>query len=435
MGNIALGKTAAASGYVMPFDPARAVDNDMSQLKRWVCNAVPGWLMLDLEKPTWINRWVVKNMGAIGFPSPDYNNRSYKLQGSMDRNYWTDIDTGLTDNSASLTDRTFTAVCYRYVRVYVNSGLRINKDLASIAELEIYEAPNPYLKSLTLSTGTLEPVFSSPVFNYTAGVGYDIGSIAVTPTVDDPTSTVKVNGVATPSGQPSAFLSLNVGTNVINIEVTAATGLKQVYTITVTRASTPYLTSITFSNGALVGNFSSTTYNYNANIGYDGSLISVTPTAEDANAGITVNGAQVISGHPTATPINLNVGVNPPITTVVTSKQGPDSRTYTVIPTRASNPYLSALAFVGKGATLTPGFNRATYTYTSSVTNSKTSVQIQATAEGGGDITVNGQAVPSGTPSQVIDLHVGTNLVTVICRAATGSDFKKYEITITRAAQ
>jgi len=434
MGNIALGTIATASSYVMPFAPSKAVDNDLNQLKRWVCNVTPGWLMLDLGKPAWINRWVVKNMGAIGFPSPDYNNRSYRLQGSSDNSCWNDIDTGLTENSADITDRTFGAVCYRYVRVYVDSGLRINKYLTSIAELEIYEAPNPYLRSLTISSGALNPAFSSTVFNYTADVGNDTGVITVTATADDPTSAIKVNGNTAASGQPYGPVNLNLGSNSISIEVTAASGLKQTYTVAVTRASSPYLTGISFSDGALAGTFAKTTLNYNANIGYDGSSITVTPTAEDANAGITVNGIQVTSGHPTTTPINLNVGVNGPITIVANSKEGVDSRTYTVIPTRASSPYLSGLLIDGV-RNMNPAFNRAAYIYTASVANSKTFAQIRATAESGGNITVNSQPVQSGQLSQNIPLQAGANLVTVICNSATGSDFRKYEITITRAAQ
>ena len=434
MGNIALNKPATASSYVLPFAPSKAVDGTLTPLGRWVCNTIPGWLMVDLGKSTWINRWVVKHMSMAGFPSPSYNDQSYKLQGSNDNHTWSDIDI-VTNNSQNSTDRTFIPVYYRYVRVYVDYGLTVNKNLASIEELEIYEAPNPYLKSLSLSSGSLNPAFSSTVFNYTANVGYETGSITVTPTVDDATSTVKVNGVANPSGQASAPITLNVGVNTVNVEVTASSGLKQVYTIAVTRASSPYLAGITFSNGALVGSFEKTTLNYNANIGYDGATITVTPTAEDSRAGITVNGVEVVSGQPSGS-ISLNVGVNPVITIVVTSKDGSDSRTYTITPTRASNPYLSAMLIVGiRGGGLTPAFNRATYAYTSPVPNSKISVQIQSTAEGGGSITVNEASVQSGQPSQAIDLQVGTNLVTVICNAATGSDSKKYEITITRAAQ
>ncbi len=433
MGNIALNKPATASSYVLPFTPSNAVDGALTPLKRWVCNTVPGWLMVDLGQPVWINRWVVKHAAMAGFPSPNYNDQSYKLQGSNDNGTWSDIDS-VTNNSQNYTDRTFFPVYYRYVRVFVDYGLRINKNLASIEELEIYEAPNPYLRSLTLSSGSLNPAFSSPVFSYTANVGFETGSITVTPTVDDAGSTVKVNGVPNPSGQASAAITLNVGVNKVDVEVTAVSGLKQVYTVAVTRASSPYLTGISFSNGALVGPFVKTNLAYNAGIGYDGATITVTPTAEDSRAGITVNGAAVASGQPSG-PISMNIGINPVITIAVTSKDGMDSRIYTITPTRASNPYLSGMLIVGiRGGGLTPAFNRATYAYTSSVPNSKATAQIQATAEDGGSITVNGVSVQSGQPSQVINLQVGTNQVTVVCNAATGSDFKQYEIIITRAA-
>lgn len=199
-------------------------------------------------------------------------------------------------------------------------------------------------------------------------------------------------------------------------------------------AYSPFLTGITLSNGTLVEPFVKTNLTYNANIGYDVTSLILTPTAEDPGTTITVNGVSIASGMSTQVN-NLNVGVNPAIV-ITSSRNGLDSRTYTITPTRASNPYLSSMSIYGiRGGGLTPVFNKATYAYTSDVPNSKATAQIQVTAENGGSITVNGISVQSGQLSQIINLQVGTNIVTVICNAATGSDFKKYEITITRAAQ
>ena len=63
----------------------------------------PIWLRVDLGAFYWINRWVVKQMGAVGW-SPNYNLTDYKLQGSLDNANWFDIDT-VTNNSANQTDR------------------------------------------------------------------------------------------------------------------------------------------------------------------------------------------------------------------------------------------------------------------------------------------------------------------------------------------
>ncbi len=346
--NIARNKFANASSFVYPYSPAKAVDGTLSPLGRWLGSSplppsssppAPVWLSVDLGAYYWVNRWVVKQMGMIGW-SPNYNLIDYKLQGSLDNASWFDLDS-VVNNSANQTDRSVSPQKTRWVRVYVTKGLRCNTNFASIADLEIYAADSTdsYLSNLVLSDSlVLNPAFSQTTKTYTSNAGYDLSSITITPTAADSNATINVNGVVCANGQPSA-------------------------------------------------------------------------------------------------PVNLNPGVNNPIPVQVYPVIG-EENTYTVNVTRASSPYLSGMLIVGiRGGGLTPAFNRATYAYTSSVANTKTTAQIQATAEDGGSITVNGVAVQSGQPSQVIDLQVGTNLVTVICNAAIGSDFKKYEITITRAAQ
>jgi hypothetical protein len=65
------------------------------------------------------------------------------------------------------------------------------------------------------------------------------------------------------------------------------------------------------------------------------SSITVTPTATDAAATITVNATPVTSGAASA-PISLNVGSNV-ITTVVTAQDGITTQTYTTTITRAAS--------------------------------------------------------------------------------------------------
>ncbi|SOC19479.1 Ig-like domain-containing protein [Ureibacillus xyleni] len=91
---------------------------------------------------------------------------------------------------------------------------------------------NANLSALTLSTGTLNPVFDKNTAAYTVNVPNSVSSITVTPTVEDTgKATVTVNG------QPSsATVSLNVGSNTITVVVTAENGTTKTYTITVQRA-------------------------------------------------------------------------------------------------------------------------------------------------------------------------------------------------------
>jgi hypothetical protein len=106
---------------------------------------------------------------------------------------------------------------------------------------------NADLSNLTLSAGTLSPVFSSATTSYTASVANSVSSITVTPTASDANATIKVNNITVVSGNASASIALNAGDNVINTVVTAQDGITvKTYSVTVNRASsgTPVLTTI-----------------------------------------------------------------------------------------------------------------------------------------------------------------------------------------------
>ena len=92
------------------------------------------------------------------------------------------------------------------------------------------------LSNLTLSSGTLNPIFAAGTTGYTAHVANGVGSITVTPTVTDSNATVKVNGTTVTSGTASGGISLSVGSNSIPVVVTAQdTVTTGSYTVTVTR--------------------------------------------------------------------------------------------------------------------------------------------------------------------------------------------------------
>jgi alpha-tubulin suppressor-like RCC1 family protein len=92
------------------------------------------------------------------------------------------------------------------------------------------------LSNLTISAGTLDPVFAPSTTGYTASVANSTTNVTVTPTVNESHATVTVDGQPVSSGQASPTLPLNVGTSVITIAVTAQDGTTtRTYTITVTR--------------------------------------------------------------------------------------------------------------------------------------------------------------------------------------------------------
>ncbi|MFN4169441.1 MAG: cadherin-like beta sandwich domain-containing protein, partial [Pannonibacter phragmitetus] len=143
------------------------------------------------------------------------------------------------------------------------------------------------LANLALSQGTLTPGFSSGTTSYTAFVGNAVTSLTVTPTVADANAAVTVNGVAVTSGISSSAISLNVGSNIITVVVTAEDGTTtQTYTVDVTRAASAVatLSNLVLSQGTLTPAFSSGTTSYTASVGNAVTSLTVTPTVTDANA-------------------------------------------------------------------------------------------------------------------------------------------------------
>lgn len=119
---------------------------------------------------------------------------------------------------------------------------------------------NADLSNLVLSEGTLSPSFDAGTISYTASVLDEVTSLTVTPTVDDANATVTVDGVAVTSGEASGPISLNVGENDIEVEVTAEDGTttKQ-YTVSVTRMNEPPAGSLSINDGDPFTNSSNVT--------------------------------------------------------------------------------------------------------------------------------------------------------------------------------
>jgi len=103
---------------------------------------------------------------------------------------------------------------------------------------------NVYLSALTTSVGTLSPVFATGTMTYAVNVPVATTSITVTPTLADPDPAGKVyvqvntggyTEVAT--GNPSGTLSLNAGSNLIEVKAVSVDGLTTtIYSLTVTRS-------------------------------------------------------------------------------------------------------------------------------------------------------------------------------------------------------
>jgi formylglycine-generating enzyme len=190
--------------------------------------------------------------------------------------------TGVTKVTATGTTGAFTipitgltpSTGYSYKAYATNSQGTTYTNVATFTSL----STNADLSALTLSSGTLSPTFASGTTAYTASVSNATTSITVTPTRAQANASIEVRVntgtyAAVTSGSPSASLPLNVGTNPVDVRVTAEDGTTQkTYTVSVTRDKATQ--SITFANpGAQLAN---ATVNLSATGGGSGNPVTFT---------------------------------------------------------------------------------------------------------------------------------------------------------------
>ena len=96
--------------------------------------------------------------------------------------------------------------------------------------------PNAGLSALTISQGTLTPVFDRAIFTYSATVPNTVATLTITPTVAGSGATVAVTvNAAAAMTTPPFTAALDVGANAIEVVVTAADSSTQTYSLAVTR--------------------------------------------------------------------------------------------------------------------------------------------------------------------------------------------------------
>ncbi|MEY3896593.1 MAG: hypothetical protein RLZZ214_2113 [Verrucomicrobiota bacterium] len=290
------------------------------------------------------------------------------------------------------------------------------------------------LAGLTLSSGSLSPVFSTATQVYAASVSNATTSITITPTVTDTAATLKVNGVTVASGSASASIPLTVGTNTISTVITAPDGTTtSTYTITVTRvpSAVASLAGLTLSSGSLSPVFSTATQIYAASVSNATTSITITPTVTDTTSMLKVNGVTVASGSASAS-IPLAVGANT-INTVITAQDETTTSTYTVTVTRLPSAIATLTGLICSPGALSPAFGSGTTAYAASVANYVTGVTLTPTVtEPNATVRVNGSLVSSGSASARVPVVSGSNLIAVVVTAQDGTATHTYTVTVTR---
>lgn len=235
-------------------------------------------------------------------------------------------------DAESYEDITVAPLARHVYRVQAQNALGVS---APTAEAGVTAAPA--LSELTLSAGTLSPVFSPGQTTYTAEVGAGVFSLTVTPAVSVAGIGITVNGTAVESGAASLPLALETGANSITVVLTPVdtSAATVTYTLTVTAlggaSSNADLASLTVSAGTLAPAFERAVSTYTVTVPETDTQLTVTPTAAGVGATIVVNGTAVSSGAASQA-VSL-AGGSAAITIVVTAQDGVTTRSYTVTAT------------------------------------------------------------------------------------------------------
>lgn len=293
---------------------------------------------------------------------------------------------------------------------------------------------NADLASLSLSAGTLSPLFSPATFRYALTLANAVDTTSVTAVLAAPATTLlALNGAPLLSGTKSAVLPVKTGTDSVVLVATAENGASRTYTVIISRAKSTnnYLAGLATSAGEISPPLStySTAYAVAAANGSDSVSFRAVPASPAAS--LTLNGNPL---PPDTASLRLPLAFGSNVfTLVVTSESGtPRSYTLTVTRPKAGNPQLTALAF--SHGIQVPSFSPAAATAAVIVRDTAQSIRLTPTAlqPATSVITVNGTVTASGSESAPVSLIPGTNAL-ILSVVSDSGNARTYAITVRRA--
>ncbi len=299
------------------------------------------------------------------------------------------------------------------------------------------------LGALELSGGVaLRPIFAAAVRSYTASVANDIASITLTAVPTHARASVAITPADADLTAEGYQLALNMGPNLIVIEVTAADGMNvQRYTLTLTRAPSTDATlgALELSGGvALRPIFAAAVRSYTASVANDIASITLTAVPTHARASVAITPADAdltAEGYQLA----LNMGPNL-IVIEVTAEDGMNVQRYTLTLTRApstDDATLGALELSGGvDLRLRPIFAAAVRSYTVSVANDIETITLTAApTHARASVAITPADADLTAEGYQLALNEGSNLITITIEvtAEDGMNVQTYILTLTRA--
>ncbi|WP_103109192.1 cadherin-like beta sandwich domain-containing protein [Brevibacillus reuszeri] len=400
---------------------------------KFVAVGLEGYLYVSDDGESWVEKTPPAGTQSISFATVSYGAGQFYVGGTSQTiltspdgsTFTTEISRGSAQSVTSI------AVANGKAIAAGSSGLLLSA--AAVPPI----SSNASLSNLTVTPGSL--TFNPATPNYTVEVPYDTTSVTVTPTLQDITATLTVNGTSQANGEATSVMLDADGSTDISIVVTAQDGITtKTYIITVNKqapASNGYLSSLSV-NDSLVSGFVKTNYSYSVEVPYgtDDIHVSWIPDERSTLQELRVNGTSLQLGSPPISGISfpLNLGEVRVIEIRVKAQDGTSTK-YTLMVKRvlSNNANLSDLQ-VNPGV-LTFKSDTTEYTVevpfgTTSVTITPTLQDITATMKLNGTSRVNGAAV-----TVTLDAD-GSTEIPIVVTAQDGVTTKTYSITVNEEA-
>lgn len=290
------------------------------------------------------------------------------------------------------------------------------------------------LSSLSISAGTLTPIFNPLRSTYSVNVANADSSISIIAIPRDSTANIKINDHPVLSGIQSDPVPLLIGGNTIKLLITAQdTNSQQFYILTVNRpkSSNATISNMTVSAGTLAPIFSPGHKNYTLLESNSTQSITLTTTTAHPLATLMVNGQIVLSGK-ASSPIQIPVGIYP-IYIEATAEDGitKDADTITVIRQASTISTLNGLT-VSPG-TLNPAFSPIVSAYSDSVSLVTTSMTLTpVSTDAQASIQIDGKPAISGQPFTISNLPFADTTITISVIAQDTTAKTNYTLKISK---
>jgi alpha-tubulin suppressor-like RCC1 family protein len=282
-----------------------------------------------------------------------------------------------------------------------------------------------------ISAGVFGISFDPAVTSYKITVPHDTENLFVWISYNDSLGSVSLQNKPLLQGQTGEFISLRVGANQIVVSATVTDGSVTDYTLQVDRESASWdstLGTLTIGGADLSPAFSSLNLNYSATVSNEVSSVDMNAFPSYCRGSLVLNG-QNLNYFDAALP--LQVGTNEFRIKVLAENGIHYSIYHLKIVRRAVAPDL--LNFATSSGPLAVAFSPTILTYQLRVPPAATSTTVTPNcSDPAAVLKVNGVVVASGSPSKVIPLTVGLNLISISVEDVAGFSPKTYTLTVMR---